>query len=268
MSSPSRVPHVASYRRVLPVSLDRLYENALDWEHLPWLHHSSFRSIDVSEAGDWGWRAAIVTSKGGASRIELRLDREARRWITRTLEGPGVGTEIWTHAFAVEPERTDIVVDFFVPGVPSDKGERVGSAYVELYTRLYDEDVAMMVERQRQLDARASDDADRGETLALGPRAELSLPCGVELGGRRWRVIEIGGFLHVHATLCPHWLGPLEDAALAGFEVECPWHGYRFDVRNGACTSGARCRLPAPPRVVHDAATDEVTLVGGERETV
>ena len=34
--------HVGSYRRRLPVSLVRMYENALDWEHLPHLHESSF----------------------------------------------------------------------------------------------------------------------------------------------------------------------------------------------------------------------------------
>jgi len=33
----SRLPHVGTYRRVLPVSLVRMYENALDWEHLPFV---------------------------------------------------------------------------------------------------------------------------------------------------------------------------------------------------------------------------------------
>ena len=38
----SVVPHVGTYRRVLPVNLERMFENALDWEHLPHLHSSSF----------------------------------------------------------------------------------------------------------------------------------------------------------------------------------------------------------------------------------
>ena len=50
--------------------------------------------------------------------IELRLDRYARRWITRNLDGPHVGAEIWTHVFVVSERVLDIVVDFFVPDVP------------------------------------------------------------------------------------------------------------------------------------------------------
>ena len=38
---------VGSYQRRMPVSLDRMYENALDWAHLPFLHQSSFASIEL-----------------------------------------------------------------------------------------------------------------------------------------------------------------------------------------------------------------------------
>jgi hypothetical protein len=31
----------------MPVNLDRMFENALDWEHLPALHSSSFRSVEL-----------------------------------------------------------------------------------------------------------------------------------------------------------------------------------------------------------------------------
>ena len=30
-------------------------------------------------------------------------------------------------------------------------------------------------------------------------------------------------------------LGPLEEAAVEDGCVRCPWHGYRFDLRTGAC---------------------------------
>ena len=99
-SPDSRLDHVGSYRRRLPVSLDRMYENALDWQHLPHLHSSSFGSIDCTSAGGWGWRATVSSGTGEAvieSELELRLDRDARRWITRNLAGPNAGAEIWTH---------------------------------------------------------------------------------------------------------------------------------------------------------------------------
>ena len=53
----NQLSHVATYTRELPINLDRMYENALDWEHLPFLHSSTFSSIEKIEAGNWGWRA-------------------------------------------------------------------------------------------------------------------------------------------------------------------------------------------------------------------
>ena len=155
---------------MLPVSLDRLYENALDWEHLPHLHQSSFASIECEEAGPWGWRAATTSPRGHRLVLELRLDRDCRRWITRTLEGANAGSEVWTHAFAVAPRRTDIVVDFFVPGIDGTARERVGAAFSDTYERLYDEDVAMMVERQRQLDTRIDTERVRRNDVSRSGR--------------------------------------------------------------------------------------------------
>jgi nitrite reductase/ring-hydroxylating ferredoxin subunit len=34
-----------------------------------------------------------------------------------------------------------------------------------------------------------------------------------------------------------HEDGPLEEGILDGYEVECPWHGSRFDVRTGEVRS-------------------------------
>ena len=80
--------------------------------------------------------------------IELRLDRELRRWITSTLKGPGAGSEIWTHAHVLGGRRQTLeVVDFFVPRLEMDQRQEVGRYYSELYARLYDEDIRMMAER-------------------------------------------------------------------------------------------------------------------------
>jgi nitrite reductase/ring-hydroxylating ferredoxin subunit len=242
----SQLPHVGTYRRVLPVNIERLYENALDWEHLPHLHSASFASIECEAAGPWGWRAATVTRRGERLVLELRLDRDCRRWITRTREGDNAGSEVWTHAFAVAERRTDIVVDFFVPGIDTDARERVGAAFSHTYERLYDEDVAMMVERQRQLDTRV-ESGRTGEVACLGALDGLTLPVRAELGGRAYFVTRTAGELFAHVARCPHRLGPLP-AAVDG-TVQCPWHGYRFDVRTGECLTGQTCRLPPAPRV-------------------
>lgn len=245
----SVIPHVGTYRRVLPISLERMYENTLDWEHLPYVHAGSFQAIECQEAGAWGWRAAVVSSRGDRSVIELRLDRACRRWITRTLEGSNAGAEIWTHAFPVEKRRVDIVVDFFVPGVPTGARDKVGAAYASLYRQLYDEDVGMMVERQQQLDQRVGPAAHGEQELDLGPRDDLDLPVEVAFGGRSYVLASEGEDLLVYPALCPHQLGPLRASAPEQGVVTCPWHGYRFDVRSGECVSGHSCRLPSPPAV-------------------
>jgi nitrite reductase/ring-hydroxylating ferredoxin subunit len=246
----SRVPHVGTYRRVLPVSLERMYENALDWEHLPHVHSSSFATIECDDAGPWGWRARTVDANGRAFTLELRLDRECRRWITRTLAGANAGSEIWTHAFAIAPRRTDIVVDFFVPDVGADDRARIGAAFGRLYRALYDEDVAMMTERQRQMDLRIETQRD-GVALRLGPIGALVLPMHIEFDGRAYIVTRGRDGLIAHVARCPHRLGPLA-AAVEGV-VRCPWHGYAFDAESGACLTGHAFRLPPSPRVsVHE----------------
>jgi nitrite reductase/ring-hydroxylating ferredoxin subunit len=243
----SRLPHVGTYRRVLPVSLERMYENTLDWEHLPHVHGSSFAAIECEAAGPWGWRAHTTTRDGATLLLELRLDRECRRWITRTLEGTNAGSEIWTHAFAVAPRRTDVVIDFFVPGVATADRDKIGAAFSRTYARLYDEDVAMMVERQRQLDVRIETQSAEPGAVRVGARDALTLPMVVTFDGRTYHLAQVDGELVAHVTRCPHQLGPLP-AAQEG-TIRCPWHGYEFDVKTGACVSGQVCRLPRAPAV-------------------
>lgn len=250
------VPHLGTLTRTLAVSVERLYENALDWEHLPWLHRSSFSSIEIRDQGSWGWRArASLTGTEPLAfvELELKLDREARRWITTTLEGPGAGSETWTHAFEVGERETYIVVDFFSPGLEEELREKTLAMMQSLYTQLYDEDEAMMLDRQAALDERTPRaDASTETAVTLGAEDELrgSLPRTVEAFGRPWRLVDAGGELVAHAARCPHRLGTLEHASIEGREIVCPWHGYRFDLTTRECTTGAKCRLPEAPTVL------------------
>jgi len=248
----------------MSVSLERMYENALDWEHLPHLHSGAFSWIELIEGGDWGWRAKVgLGTKGGAKRdnfivLQLHLDRKRHRWISSTLAGPGAGSEIWTHAFDLDGGDIEVLVDFFIPTNSAIERERMGSYYQSLYAQLYDEDEAMMVERQRQLDRNSLSSATglrttlsgKGEWL-LGSMAQLrgQLPLRFKHNDREFRLLDDGGELIVHATTCPHQLGPLGTADVINGVVECPWHGYQFDIRSGRCMSGQSCKLPRAPVV-------------------
>jgi len=261
-----RVPHVGTYRRELPVSVERLYENAIDWEHLPYLHRSSFARIECIEAGEWGFRARVWSQPYDERRvfiIELKLDRDCRRWITSTLEGPGQGSEVWTHAFQVGDRKTDIVVDFFAPGVAAKRRREIFDFYKDLYTRLYDEDVEMMSGRQAQLDAiKNHAPAWSSSRRVLGPLDQVRqrLPMSIEERGRRFRIVELAGKLVAHATVCPHTLGPLGTTTVTDGIIECPWHGFRFDIVTGKCVSGHNCSLAPAPQIVVDALNSDVIL--------
>jgi len=243
---------MGTYKRTLPVSLERMYENALDWEHLPYLHGSSFKSIQCVDSGGWGWRATVTGARGDESVLELRLDRDCRRWITRNLDGRSQGAEIWTHVFVTAPRQMDIVIDFFVPGVAAERRESVGRAYATQYETLYDEDVWMMSERQAQIDRRV--DGIRGEHAVVIPiPQEQDLPLPVAVSGREYMLNRHAGEWVVYPAACPHQLGPLTGDISANGEIECPWHGYRFDVASGACTHGGECRFSQVPSVAAEA---------------
>jgi hypothetical protein len=148
---------VATYRRTIQASLERIWENVRDWEHLPWLHRRSFRAIQLLEQRPDGWRACVTLPPAGASRqaiVDIQMDQPNLRYWSRTLEGQGAGGEVLTSLKPVNDRMTDIVVEFRMPEVSDKQAEAVGAAYVRLYTRLWDEDERMMRHRQALIDAR------------------------------------------------------------------------------------------------------------------
>jgi nitrite reductase/ring-hydroxylating ferredoxin subunit len=269
MDSPPRsLTRVAVYRRSVRASLERVWENVLDWEHLPWLHGSSFAAIEAEDAGSWGWRARVAlppVSSGREFLLELRIDRDARRYVARTLEGIGAGTEIWTQLDVVGPQRTAVEVEFHVPGVEPGSADALGRVYSALYRRLWDEDEAMMMRRAELLDAGPRAAPGAAPALALGALETLRarLPLRVDFDARAFWVVEVDGELHAYSPVCPHRLGPLEAAELLEGCITCPWHGYRFDVRTGRSADGRGLRLANAPRIRVDPRSSEVWLSWG-----
>ena len=250
---PSQAIRVATYERSVHASLPRVWENVHDWEHLPCLHRSTFSSIELLASGDWGWRALVGLQPADARReieIELRVEAEDR-YVVRTLAGEGEGSEIWTILAARGVDETDIRVEFRVPGVAFEQVEGLGAAFKSLYAQLWDEDESMMRVRSDRLARRGGPSVrDRGR-VALGPLGKL--PRIVEAHGRGYRIVELDGEVLAHTIVCPHRLGPLEDAAIEDAALVCPWHGYRFDLRTGSSLDGRRLRLLPSPRVEQDA---------------
>ncbi len=263
----------AVYEREIEASLERVWENVHDWEHLPWLHSEAFSAIELLEEGDWGWRARVVMGGDARAEIELVTDRPAGRYVARTIArgragaGAEAPSEIWTTLDAVAPHRTAIRVEFRVQPLPEDALRKLGQGYVSLYTLLWNQDEEMMRIREEALSRRADRSseqtrADPVTSLSLGNLDSLraKLPLVFEFGGHGFRLLEEEGELIVHATECPHLFGPLGDCPVEEGVIECPWHGYRFDVRSGSSTDGRPLRLRPAPRVRLDRESGEVIV--------
>lgn len=206
---------VGRYRRDLAASLDRLIENALDWEHLPHIHSSSFAALRVLEHGVDGWRAEAGLADGRPITIDLRLAGDG--WVTRTQMDGRLVSEIRSKAASTGPDRCRVEVRFLLADPPAGQEAAIGAYYQRLYVKLYDEDERLMIARA---------DAIRRGPAALALRRRTALPDGTAADA---------------PVYCPHQGLPLDaEPDAAGF-ITCPWHGYRIDVRSGRC---------APPRPI------------------
>ena len=59
----------------------------------------------------------------------------------------------------------------------------------------------------------------------------------VQVEGENICIVNVEGKYYAIGNICTHEGGPLADGTLEGYEVECPWHGSKFDVRTGEVTS-------------------------------
>jgi nitrite reductase/ring-hydroxylating ferredoxin subunit len=72
--------------------------------------------------------------------------------------------------------------------------------------------------------------AGRAEDLRPGRCTTLALPDGNELA-----VYNVDGDFFATENSCPHHGAPLAEGCLRGYLIECGWHGWQFDVRDGRC---------------------------------
>jgi nitrite reductase (NADH) small subunit len=87
---------------------------------------------------------------------------------------------------------------------------------------------------------RASDVPEgRGATVELKGGAELAL-------------FNVGGEFYAVDNSCPHRGSPLAEGNLCGASVECDWHGWRFDLRTGACLTHASAPVETYEVVIED----------------
>lgn len=74
------------------------------------------------------------------------------------------------------------------------------------------------------------------------------------IGGTAIAVANVGGSYHAISNACAHADGPLGEGSMDGPIVTCPYHGWQFDVRDGACKTNPYAKVATyPVKIVGDA---------------
>jgi nitrite reductase/ring-hydroxylating ferredoxin subunit len=79
----------------------------------------------------------------------------------------------------------------------------------------------------------------------------------VEIEGHRIALFNLNGEIYAIDNTCTHMGGPLSLGRVKDEEVECPWHGSRFDIKTGEVRM-----FPAK----EDVATYQVRVTGDDVE--
>lgn len=240
-----------TYRRRVGASLVRIWENVLDWQHLSGLHSRNFAAVELIDSDPRGWRIRLTPQPGEPRAMQvLRLDIDKSRncYSVLTESGPGTSSKICVSLTPHGPHDTGVVVEYHVPVVDPMRRAEIGEGFVALYEILWDEDESMM--RAREAALAPPPPTPLPERVRLGPATDLALPLIFPFGPSRFRLVDLDGRLVAHSIICPHWLGPLDQAVVEAGRISCPWHGYCFDVATGRSADGQGLRLAAAPQII------------------
>jgi nitrite reductase/ring-hydroxylating ferredoxin subunit len=250
---------IGQYRRSIPVGMDRMFENVFDWEHLPHLHKTTFSQIEALTIGRKYFKGLVRLQPSPLRLTQIFTMFGCRRrqhWMVRVKSGFQKGTVIFTKASEISPDAILVHVNFFIPK------HRWYFAWFGVlmwmtYKRLYDEDVAMMIARQKALDELQSQKTtkkDQISKLDLGPVTEVEseLPLTFQWNQRPFRLVRYQGQLKAFATTCPHLLAKLDESHIKNDEIICPWHGYRFHLDHGRCDQVKHLKLQCPKVELHE----------------
>ena len=79
----------------------------------------------------------------------------------------------------------------------------------------------------------------------------------VQLAGQEVCLANVDGKYYAIGNVCTHEEGPLDQGRLEEYEVECPWHGSRFNIRTGQVMLGPASR----PEPVHEVKLEGTNIL-------
>jgi len=79
------------------------------------------------------------------------------------------------------------------------------------------------------------------------------------IGGTAIAVANVNGTYYAISNTCAHADGPLGEGSLDGTTVTCPYHGWQYDLRDGACKTHPNAKVSTfPVQVVGDAVCVQI----------
>jgi ferredoxin-thioredoxin reductase catalytic chain len=85
----------------------------------------------------------------------------------------------------------------------------------------------------------------------------------VKIGTRDIALARAGGRYHSLSNVCRHAFAPLSDGYMDGYALMCPWHGWRYDVRDGTTDHPDADVKTYPVEVVDGEVRVKVDFAGG-----
>jgi nitrite reductase/ring-hydroxylating ferredoxin subunit/ferredoxin-thioredoxin reductase catalytic subunit len=86
----------------------------------------------------------------------------------------------------------------------------------------------------------------------------------VKIGKNDIAVVRVGDEVFALSNVCRHAFAPLADGFVDGYELVCPWHGWRYDVRSGS-TDHPNADVRTFPAALRDGIVYVSVRVGGAR---
>ena len=65
----------------------------------------------------------------------------------------------------------------------------------------------------------------------------------VEMNDKALALFNIDGTIYAIDNTCVHRGGPLGEGDLEGDTVSCPWHGWQYNVKTGACVNNPAAKI-------------------------
>ncbi|MGB4593635.1 MAG: Rieske 2Fe-2S domain-containing protein [Coriobacteriia bacterium] len=85
----------------------------------------------------------------------------------------------------------------------------------------------------------------------------------VKVGKKDLAVARVADEFFVLANVCRHAFAPLSEGYMDGYSVMCPWHGWRYDVRDGTTDHPDADVRTYPVKVVDDEVIVTLDMKGG-----